>query len=260
MSEGVRNIQISDEASTLQIEIHNSPKMENTNDDILSLIGFVDEETPQQEEESQQEEEPQQEEEENTVYQAPVQIRVKKCRFFNTARGCSKGENCNFLHKKNVCAFFLTDKGCVLKDCPFIHDKNQTSSVVLKTCPQCDNYCIGKQCRDCHNKMKERQRSHPREASDRFNHQASDRFNHQAPHRFNHQAPHRFNSQAPNRFNSQASGRFSYNSFQDQMPRTPMRRRPHHFRNQERKIEQHPYSNYSNVTRFYSDEDGYHDN
>lgn len=82
------------------------------------------------------------------------------CRFFNTRRGCDKGDACKFKHERQVCAFFSSTQGCTASDdCPFIHDTNKTPSVQLKPCPNkdCPNLCIGKQCMQCHNLMNSHQ-------------------------------------------------------------------------------------------------------
>jgi len=52
----------------------------------------------------------------------------KPCRFYNTANGCKKGEQCNFLHlekepqDQTPCRFFSTKNGCSKGDaCLFQH-------------------------------------------------------------------------------------------------------------------------------------------
>ena len=80
----------------------------------------------------------------------------KICRFFNSFRGCKKGDECNFVHEQLPCAFFASEQGCTYNDrCPFSHDMNNISNVHLKQCPNdnCQNQCIGRQCMQCHNIM-----------------------------------------------------------------------------------------------------------
>jgi len=89
------------------------------------------------------------------------------CKFFNSRKGCTKGDNCTFKHERQVCAFFSSSQGCSAgNDCPFIHDANATQSVRLKPCPNehCTNLCIGKQCMQCHAAMKPEQTQRPRES------------------------------------------------------------------------------------------------
>jgi len=52
-----------------------------------------------------------------------VPKRPKACEFFNTERGCVKGERCDFIHQKEkICDFYLTDRGCRKgKFCDFKH-------------------------------------------------------------------------------------------------------------------------------------------
>lgn len=84
-----------------------------------------------------------------------TEIPKRICKFFNSKRGCIKGDKCVFLHQRQVCAFFNSDRGCSVQECPFVHDKSAVSSVQLKPCPNvdCPNVCIGKQCMTCHGKM-----------------------------------------------------------------------------------------------------------
>lgn len=86
---------------------------------------------------------------------------VKKtriCRFYNSFKGCRKGNACNFLHEKMPCAFFGSPQGCSYGDkCPFAHDPNATNTVQLKECPNegCKSFCLSqsKQCMQCHSIM-----------------------------------------------------------------------------------------------------------
>lgn len=51
-----------------------------------------------------------------------------------------------------ACAFFHTSSGCMHgKSCNYSHDPNATPTTNLKSCPNqnCDNMCIGRQCRHC---------------------------------------------------------------------------------------------------------------
>jgi len=50
-------------------------------------------------------------------------LRPKVCDFHGTARGCVKGDACEFIHQKNkVCAFFLQPQGCRKGNlCDFLH-------------------------------------------------------------------------------------------------------------------------------------------
>lgn len=78
------------------------------------------------------------------------------CRFFNTKRGCQKGDNCDFSHVRFTCAFYVTDQGCNFGDnCSCVHEDGNTLSAKLKMCPNenCDRLCAGRQCIDCHNGM-----------------------------------------------------------------------------------------------------------
>merc|ERR1719219_3187157 len=57
-----------------------------------------------------------------------VPKRPKSCEFFNTERGCVKGERCDFIHMKDkVCDFYFTDRGCRKgKFCDFKHPEKDT--------------------------------------------------------------------------------------------------------------------------------------
>jgi hypothetical protein len=50
-------------------------------------------------------------------------LRPKVCDFHNTARGCVKGDACDFIHQKNkVCDFYLKPQGCRKGAlCDFLH-------------------------------------------------------------------------------------------------------------------------------------------
>jgi hypothetical protein len=90
--------------------------------------------------------------------EAPATITNDRvCRFFNTRRGCIKGESCDFSHVRQPCLFFNSDNGCVHGDrCGYLHVKViATTNDRLKECPNsgCSNSCIGKQCSSCHNAM-----------------------------------------------------------------------------------------------------------
>ena len=78
------------------------------------------------------------------------------CRFFNTQRGCNKGDKCRYKHDKFACPYFFTDKGCrraLL--CPFSHEESAVLNPELHECPNdgCTNLCKGKQCKRCHQNM-----------------------------------------------------------------------------------------------------------
>lgn len=80
----------------------------------------------------------------------------KPCKFYNSRRGCRQEDKCSFLHERQVCAFFVSDQGCHVYECPFMHVNDAAPKVVLKSCPNknCTNLCIGKQCMKCHSEMK----------------------------------------------------------------------------------------------------------
>jgi len=58
----------------------------------------------------------------------PVEKKPQKCDFFNTERGCIKGEMCDFIHTKDkACDFFLSERGCRKgKFCDFQHPDDGT--------------------------------------------------------------------------------------------------------------------------------------
>jgi len=74
------------------------------------------------------------------------------CDFFLSARGCLKGERCEFLHEydkkplneshsesgtdgKKLCSFYLTDRGCLKGDrCDFLHPTAPNGSVTKRIC------------------------------------------------------------------------------------------------------------------------------
>lgn len=55
-----------------------------------------------------------------------VEKKPQKCDFFNTERGCIKGDMCDFIHVKDkVCDFFLSERGCRKgKFCDFQHPED----------------------------------------------------------------------------------------------------------------------------------------
>jgi len=87
-----------------------------------------------------------------------VPKRPKACEFFNTERGCIKGERCDFIHTKDkVCDFYFTDRGCRKgKFCDFKHpEKDDDESTgedgrpkkVFKTDKVCAFYLGDRGCR-----------------------------------------------------------------------------------------------------------------
>jgi hypothetical protein len=127
--------------------------------DKMSILAAIDAEDTDYEQEFEEEEEEEGEEEEKDKEKDHQQERI--CKFFNTRRGCNKGDMCTFKHERQVCAFFASAQGCTgISDCPFIHDLDATPSVQLKPCPNedCKNMCIGKQCMQCHSVMHSRKK------------------------------------------------------------------------------------------------------
>lgn len=78
------------------------------------------------------------------------------CRFFvMSSSGCKNGENCRFLHERQLCAFYNTKNGCQRTSCPFAHSDDKsipTTQKILKNCPRkgCTNMCLGRICKECH--------------------------------------------------------------------------------------------------------------
>jgi len=80
----------------------------------------------------------------------------RACRFFNTSRGCLKGDACTFRHVRKMCLFFNSSNGCNRGEiCEFIHSKGEGDGAVPAQCPNkdCTNLCLGSQCSACHRKM-----------------------------------------------------------------------------------------------------------
>lgn len=100
-------------------------------------------------------------------------IRKVPCHFFSTRRGCSKGDECKFVHER-ICAFY---PGCKNENCNFIHDESKQSSAVVKICPTkgCGNQCLGKICRECHQKIQNSNQNNQRQRSMSPVRQANDR-------------------------------------------------------------------------------------
>ena len=63
------------------------------------------------------------------------------CRFYSTAKGCMKGDSCDFKHLNNALEYQRQQKN-------------------LHKCPNawCSNNCYGRQCRACHFQLQRRQR------------------------------------------------------------------------------------------------------
>jgi len=62
-------------------------------------------------------------------------LRAKLCDFFNTARGCVKGDACDFIHQKQkVCDFYLKPQGCRKGAlCDFLHPPKEGEADVAPT-------------------------------------------------------------------------------------------------------------------------------
>ena len=102
---------------------------------------------------------------------APPSRQALICRDFNKPSSCPAGPACLFAHVLLRCAFFNTKPGCRNgDDCGFQHDatgsmptpgefKGQTRHTVFTMCPNenCTNTCLGKQCKECHTRMRAKQ-------------------------------------------------------------------------------------------------------
>ena len=86
------------------------------------------------------------------------------CKFFNSKGGCRR-IGCHYEHIAVRCAFFVSPTGCKTGDaCRWLHVENDRlpfpkpgggvtfTPPMIKPCPNqnCQNVCIGSQCRDCH--------------------------------------------------------------------------------------------------------------
>lgn len=60
----------------------------------------------------------------------PIKKKAQICQFIGTARGCVKGDLCDFIHKKErPCDFHLTPRGCRKGDfCDFQHSDSPADS------------------------------------------------------------------------------------------------------------------------------------
>ena len=78
----------------------------------------------------------------------------RPCRVYNTRRGCDRGDFCRFSHEKQTCAIFNSVSGCKKNNCMFLHAKSRSAVKPVRSCPNCKEPCIGKQCSRCHRRMK----------------------------------------------------------------------------------------------------------
>jgi hypothetical protein len=64
-------------------------------------------------------------------------LRAKLCDFFNTARGCVKGDACDFIHQKQkVCDFYLKPQGCRKGAlCDFLHPPKEGEAAAAPATP-----------------------------------------------------------------------------------------------------------------------------